>query len=57
MRTERKTAKAETAARDLNVEVDGAIRRRLRVYVAQADTKIKAVVNAALDEYLKKRGA
>lgn len=41
----------------MNVEVDASIRKRLRVYVAQQDVKIKAVVNAALDEYLKKRGA
>lgn len=44
-------------AKDLNVEIDGEIRRRLRIYVASEDTTIKAVVNAALDDYLKKRGA
>lgn len=52
-------------AKEINVELTGEIRRRLRVYVAMHDLKIKAVVNAALDKYLpalgeagkKKRGA
>lgn len=55
MKLARKTARAE--AKDVNVEVDGGIRKRLRVFVAEQDTTIKAVVNAALDEFLKKRGA
>lgn len=43
--------------KDLNVELDGEIRRRLRIYVAKEEATIKAVVTAALDEYLTKRGA
>ena len=39
------------------VVLEGEIRRRLKVYVAEHDLKQKAVFNAALDEYLKKRGA
>lgn len=41
----------------VNVELEGEIRRRLKVYVAQRDMKIKDAFNEALDEYLSKRGA
>jgi hypothetical protein len=44
-------------ARNVGVELLETVRRRLRLYTAAQDTTIKRVVNEALDEYLKKRGA
>jgi hypothetical protein len=44
-------------ARKTAVLLDGHLRQRLRLYVARSDLKIKAILNEALDEYLKKRGA
>lgn len=41
----------------IGVEITEGVRKRLKVYVAAHDLKIKAVVNAALDEYLKKKNA
>lgn len=43
--------------RTVAVEIEGGIRKRLRMYVAAHEVTIKAVVNEALDEYLGKRGA
>ncbi len=52
----KKPVPAET--KTMAVEIDGALRRRLRIYIAAHDElTIKAVVNAALDEYLRKRSA
>ena len=50
--------KQQADEKTVGVDLTGAIRKRLRLYVAAHEglTK-KAVVNAALDEYLKKRGA
>lgn len=40
------------------VEVLGSIRKRLKAYIgAHEKLSVKAVVNEALDEYLRKRGA
>jgi hypothetical protein len=55
MRERKATAKPER--KKMAVEVDAELRQRLRVYAAQQDVKIRAVLSSALDEYLKKRGA
>jgi len=47
----------ELAPRKVAVVLEGGIRKRLKVYVAGQDRKLKAVINEALDEYLRKRGA
>lgn len=44
-------------AKNVGVEILEPIRRRLKLYVAAHDKKIKAVVNEAIDDYLKRRGA
>lgn len=49
---EKKVTAADDEAKEINVELAGPIRRRLKVYVATHDLKIKDVVNAALDRYL-----
>lgn len=48
---------ADKGTRTMAVELTAQIRRRLKVYVAANDLRIKTVVNDALDEYLKKRSA
>lgn len=61
-----KKSQSAKETRDLNVEVDEEIKRRLKLYVAANEKlTIKIVVNAALDAYLpaldgpprKRRGA
>ncbi len=42
---------------NIGVELRESVRRRLKLYAAKEDVKQKAVVNEAIDEYLKKRGA
>jgi predicted transcriptional regulator len=39
------------------VRLPGELRQRLKVYAAKTDSRIQAVLAAALDEYLKKRNA
>lgn len=48
---------AKGEARNMGIEILETVRKRLRRYATDNDLKIKAVVNDALDEYLKKRGA
>jgi hypothetical protein len=48
---------AKAAAKNVGVEIADPIRKRLRMYVAASERTIKAVVNEAIDEYLRKRGA
>jgi hypothetical protein len=50
-------ATKDNNARNVGVELLETVRRRLRLYTAAQDTTIKRVVNDAIDEYLKKRGA
>ena len=45
------------ATKTIAVDLRESVRKRLRIYAAAHDVKIKTVVNEALDEYLKKRGA
>ncbi len=48
----------EPKAKKMAVLIEGLLRKRLRRYVAEDESlTVKAVFNAALDEYLKKRGA
>ena len=49
--------KPAPSARTIGVELSEALRRRLKAYTGANDVKIKDVVSAAIDEYLKKRGA
>ncbi len=55
--TERPAKRKKVATRNVAVELPEQIRRRLKMFAATADKSIKGVVNEALDEYLKKRGA
>ena len=58
MKTKRTTTTAaKEKTKNIGVELLDPVRRRLRVYAAAQDITIKRVVNEALDEYLKKRGA
>lgn len=47
---------AKSEARNMGIEILETVRKRLRRYATDNDLKIKAVVNDAIDEYLKKRG-
>jgi hypothetical protein len=57
MAQQRKAVAATAAPRKVNVELDGETRRRLKVYVASNDRKLRDVINEALEEYLRKRNA
>ena len=54
---EKKRLAATTERKKMAVDVEPQLRQRLRVFAAQQDVRIKAILGAALDEYLKKRGA
>lgn len=41
----------------ITFDVDGALRRRLRVLAAREDAKLYSIITEALEEYLAKRGA
>jgi hypothetical protein len=57
MKKRGREAGAKSEARNMGIEVLETIRKRLRRYATDNDLKIKVVVNEAIDEYLKKRGA
>lgn len=48
---------ATPTERILSVRISAAAHKRARVFALQTDTTFQAVLTAALDEYLKKRGA
>lgn len=45
------------AERVTSLRMPADLRQRAKVYAAKSDTSLQAVVVAALEEYLKKRGA
>ena len=56
MATKKKPAAGETK-KQFNVRLPVSIAKRLGHFMVEEDVKAPAVVAAALDEYLKKRGA